>query len=356
MRDIYGNPSSLHGLGIEAEKKVKAAREKTARALGADVNEIYFTGGGTESDNLAVIGTANAKKRFGKRIITTSLEHPAVLEPCAFLEKQGFEVIHIGCDRQGKLDMDALKEAVNDETILISVMHVNNEIGNINDITEISKWKRNALLHTDAVQSFGKVDVNVDALGADLISVSGHKIHGPKGVGCIYIRKGTNITPYVMGGGQERNMRSGTENVPGISGFGLACDMAHKNMQSRTKTMAEAKNYLLKGICDDIPDVMINSPEDACPSVLNVSFLGTRAEVILHMLEDDGIYVSTGSACSSNKKGQSHVLQAMGLSFKEIEGAIRFSFSEFNTIEEMDYVLDHLKTVVKRFRRLGTFR
>lgn len=356
MGDTFGNPSSLHGLGIDAEKKIKKARETAARAFGADKDEIFFTGSGTEGDNLAIIGTANAKKRAGKRIITTALEHPAVLEPCAFLEKQGFEVIRIGCDKKGHLDMDAMKDAINDDTILISVMHVNNEIGSVNDIRAIADMKKNAVLHTDAVQSFGKIGINAGSMGADIISVSGHKIHGPKGVGCVYIRKGLNITPYIMGGGQEKGMRSGTENVPAISAFGKAIEISDGDMKSRVEKMSAARDHLLQGIKDGIPDILINSPDDACPSVLNISFLGTRGEVILHMLEDAKIYVSTGSACSSNKKGQSHVLTELGLSGKEIEGAIRFSFSEFNTIEEMDYVLENLTAIVKRFRRLGTFR
>lgn len=356
MTQDYGNPSSLHGLGITAEKALKEAREAVAKGLGAAAGEIYFTSGGTEADNMAIIRGAQSKKRSGNRIITTGIEHPAVLEPCAYMEQQGFEVVYLDVNSRGELDLEQLEHEINDRTILISVMHVNNELGSINPIDKIAKLKGNAIFHTDAVQSYGKVDINAGSMNIDMISVSGHKIHGPKGTGAIYIQRGLNISPYIMGGGQEKNMRSGTENVPAIAGFGAAADISYTNMKSRTDKMKAARAYLLEGIRAGISDVRINSPEAGCPSVLNVSFLGTRGEVLLHMLEDSGIYVSTGSACSSNKHGQSHVLKAIGLTDKEIEGTLRFSFSEFNTIEEMDYVLENLTAAVRRFRKLGTFR
>ncbi len=356
MTQDYGNPSSLHRMGLDAEKAVREAREAVAKGLGATAGEIYFTSGGTEADNMAIIKGAESRRRAGNRIITTRVEHPAVLEPCAYMAKQGFEVVYIDVDSKGCIDMEQLKSEINDRTILISVMHVNNELGSINPIAEIAKLKRNALFHSDAVQSYGKVDINAGSMDIDMISVSGHKIHGPKGIGAIYVRKGTNIGPYIMGGGQEKAMRSGTENVPAIAGFGAAADISYTNMKSGTGSMKAARAYLLEGIRSSIADIRVNSPEDGCPSVLNVSFAGTRGEVLLHMLEDCGIYVSTGSACSSNKHGQSHVLKAIGLTDREIEGTLRFSFSEFNTIEEMDYVLENLTAAVKRFRRLGTFR
>lgn len=355
MTDAFGNPSSLHGLGLEAEKAVKKARNQIAGVLGADAGDVYFTGCGTESDNMAIIGAVRAGRRTGNRIITTKVEHPAVLEPCSYLEKQGFEVIYLDVDRYGCADLEQLADAVNDETILITMMHVNNETGAVNDIAKAASLKGKALFHTDAVQSFGKERINVSSDRIDMVSVSGHKIHGPKGTGAIYIKKNLNIVPLIMGGGQEKDMRSGTENVAGIAGFGAAAEKA-SDLKGRREKMAAARNHLLEGIKGSIPDVLINSPEDGCPSVLNVSFLGTRGEVILHMLEDNGIYVSTGSACSSNKKGQSHVLSAIGLKPKEIEGAIRFSFSEFNTVEEMDIVLENLESIVRRFRKLGMFR
>ena len=354
MDDFYGNPSALHSLGLASEKKIRAARQNLASALGAKEEEIVFTSGGTESDNMALYGIAQAKKREGKKIITSKVEHPAVLEACKVLEKEGFDVTYIGVDDQCRLDTTQLRAAIDDQTTLISIMAVNNETGTIMPIEEIGRLKGRAVFHTDAVQGFGTV--NLKNTRADLISVSAHKIHGPKGIGALYVKKGVNLPAFIVGGGQERHMRSGTENVPGIIGFGAACQIAMSDIDGRMEKMAAARNYLLAGICDQISDIRVNSPEDGAASVLNISFLGTRGEVLLHTLEQDQIFVSTGSACSSNKKGGSHVLAAMGLSDKEIEGAIRFSFNEFNTTEEMDYVIDKVKTAVERFRRLGSFR
>lgn len=354
MEENYGNPSSLHKLGLVAEKQMRQSRKTVADSLGAKEDEVFFTSGGTESDNTALFGIAHARKRAGKKIITTQVEHPAVLESCRLLEQQGFQVEYIGVDDKCRLDMEQLRAAIDSDTILISIMAVNNETGTIMPVSEIAKIKENALLHTDAVQAYGKI--SLEHTGADLISVSGHKIHGPKGIGALYVKKGVHLPAYLVGGGQERHMRSGTENVPAILGFGAAVEISRKNWTMRQETMEKARTHLLAGLLDQVPDIKINSPEDGACSVLNVSFLGTRGEVLLHTLEQDDIYVSTGSACSSNKKGRSHVLSAMGLSEKEIEGAIRFSFSEFNTIEEMDYVLEKVKNAVSRFRRLGSFR
>ena len=368
MRENYGNPSSLHMLGVEAEKKVRSSRKILAAALGASEEEFFFTSGGTESDNTVLFGVAEARKRTGKKIITTAVEHPAILEPAKRLEAMGFTVEYIGVDRNCHLNMDQLVSAIDDETILISVMGVNNEAGTILPIGEIAalkdrynrEHKTDILLHSDAVQAFGKVPVDLKGAykGVDFLSVSGHKIHGPKGIGGLYIRKGIHLAPFLSGGGQERHMRSGTENTPGIIGFGKAAEMGMAEFAKRTEAMKKARTRLLEGLLAEIPDIRINSPQDetASPSVLNVSFLGTRGEVLLHTLEQDGIFVSTGSACSSNKKGRSHVLTAMGLSDKEIEGAIRFSFSEENTLEEMDYTVEKVKAAVTRFRRLGSFR
>ncbi len=354
MEENYGNPSSLHKLGLAAEKQMRQSRKTVADSLGAKEDEVFFTSGGTESDNTVLFGIAHARKRAGKKIITTQVEHPAVLESCRLLEQQGFQVEYIGVDDKCRLDMEQLRAAIDSDTILISIMAVNNETGTIMPVSEIAKIKENALLHTDAVQAYGKI--SLEHTGADLISVSGHKIHGPKGIGALYVKKGVHLPAYLVGGGQERHMRSGTENVPAILGFGAAVELSRKNWTMRQETMEKARTHLLAGLLDQVPDIKINSPEDGACSVLNVSFLGTRGEVLLHTLEQDDIYVSTGSACSSNKKGRSHVLSAMGLSEKEIEGAIRFSFSEFNTIEEMDYVLEKVKNAVSRFRRLGSFR
>jgi cysteine desulfurase len=352
--EVYGNPSSLHRLGLDSEKQIRGARQEIAASLGAREEEIIFTSGGTESDNTALYGIAHARRREGNRIITSKVEHPAVLEACKVLAQEGYDVVYIDVDDKCRLNMEQLKSAINEDTILISIMSVNNEVGTIMPIEEISRLKGKATFHTDAVQGYGKISLK--QTGADLISLSAHKIHGPKGMGALYVRKGVNLPAFLVGGGQERHRRSGTENVPGILGFGTAAALTMENFDQRISTMAQAKDRLLQGITSEIGDILVNSPEDGAASVLNISFLGTRGEVLLHTLEQDDIYVSTGSACSSNKKGQSHVLTAMGLRPKEIEGAIRFSFSEFNTPEEMDYVVDRVKAAVERFRRLGSFR
>lgn len=371
MREDFGNPSSLYRPGIRAEKAVRGARRELARAFSCQEEEIFFTSGGTESDNTAIFGTAASGKRQGNRIITTNVEHPAVLEAMKRLEEEGYDIVRVPVDADGGVSAEAIFDAVNEKTILISVMRVNNESGMVMPIPEIAARKEQynrehgtgILFHTDAVQAFGKM--KMPAPGVDLVSVSAHKIHGPKGIGALYVRKGTRIRPYIVGGGQEHHFRSGTENVPAIAGFGTACQIAYGRLSERIARMTKVRNYLLRGIEEEIPDIRVNSIRDCagsgeaglcCPAVLNISFLGTRGEVILHTLEQDGIYVSTGSACSSNKKGRSHVLTAMGLSEKEIEGAIRFSFSEENTIEEMDFVLSKLKEAVLRFRKLGSFR
>ena len=366
LTTTYGNPSALHPMGISAEKRVRDARKQVAKMMSANEKEIIFTSCGTESDNMAIMGVANSRKHQGNKIITTKVEHPAVLEVCKSLQNQGFEVAYLDVDRKCNIDLEQLKSEINEKTTLISIMTVNNETGTIMPIKEVAElaqnqaksmgreWGKDLILHTDAVQALGKIPLT--NLGAHMISLSAHKIHGPKGVGALYLKDGVKLPPLILGGGQEKGMRSGTENAPGIVGFGTACSLAEDNFERRVTSMTKVRSYLLEGIKENIKDIVVNSPEDGCPSVLNVSFLGTRGEVLLHTLEQDGIMVSTGSACSSGKKGFSHVLTSMGLSPKEIEGAIRFSFSEFNTIEEMDYVLDKLQVAVTRFRRLGSFR
>ena len=364
LREDFGNPSSLHWLGVTAEKYVKTARKTFAKSIGASEDEVYFTSCGTESDNTALLEGALSRKARGKKVITTKVEHPAVLEPAARLEAMGFEVEYIGVDDKCRLDIKQLKDAITEDTVMISVMAVNNETGTVMPLKEIADIKNrfnkehgcDILLHTDAVQAYGKIPINLN--GIDMMSVSGHKIHGPKGIGGLYIRKGVSVSPYLIGGGQEKNMRSGTENTAGIAGFGRAIDISYENFSKRVTAMTEARNRLLEGIRAEIKDIVVNSPQDqwAGPSVLSISFIGTRGEVLLHTLEQDGIFVSTGSACSSNKKGQSHVLQSMGLSQKAIEGTVRFSFSEFNTIEEMDFVTEKVKQAVNKFRKLGSFR
>lgn len=364
MDTVFGNPSSLYQLGVDSEKSVRHARRQLEQALAMGDGRAYFTSGGTEADNMAVFGAAKALKRRGRRVITSAVEHPAVLECFKALEADGFDVVYIGVDKKCRLDMEQLEAAVNSDTILVSVMHVNNETGTIMPIQEISSiLKKNApeaLLHCDAVQSFGKLPMPVCA---DLLSVSGHKIHGPKGSGAIFIRKGVNLPPLILGGGQEEGRRSGTQNVPAIAGLGLAAEVAAEDRSGRMAELAEIRNSLMEGLKTALDDIVINSPEhtgeaagECCSTLLNVSFMGTRGEVLLHTLEQDGIYVSTGSACSSNKKGRSHVLSTMGLSDKAIEGTLRFSLGRFNTMDEVGYTIDKVTAAVKRFRKLGSFR
>ena len=353
LTEDFGNPSTLYSLGLSAEKLVKAARKNVAKSIGAQEDEVYFTSGGTESDNTAIFGAWEARKKQGKRIITTAVEHPAVLRCFEALKQRGADVVIIPVDGSCSLDMDAFRAALTPDTILVSVMHVNNETGAIFPVKEIAgildayakeQGIARPLLHSDCVQSYGKLPLDVRTLGADMISISAHKVHGPKGAGALYVRKGLHIPPLVYGGGQEKGFRSGTENVPGIVGFGAAAELI--------KPGEFAVHGILKQlILDTIPDIKINSPEDGCSSVLNVSFIGCRAEVLLHQLEQDGIYVSTGSACSSKDKG-SHVLSAMGLKPQEIEGALRYSFCRDNTEEEMQIVAERLRFYVESQRKL----
>lgn len=365
MNQDYGNPSSLHRMGVESEKYVKKARKTAAGAIGAMAEEILFTSGGTESDNTAIFSAVRQLRRQGDHIITTKTEHPAVLECCRALEQEGFRVTYLDVDEDGFLDPGLLQQAIDPGTILVSVMHVNNETGTIQPLEKIGQVVRQsekALFHTDAVQSFGKLPIPLKTAHIDLLSASGHKIHGPKGTGLLYVRNGLHLPPYLHGGGQERGFRSGTENVPGIAGFAKATEIAYREWETHRQTVRMLRDRLLEGIRTEIQDVRINSPvgrnpygdpaEGCLEYVCNVSFAGTRGEVLLHMLEQSEIYVSTGSACSSNKKGQSHVLSAMGRSPEEIEGAIRFSLSPYNTAEEMDYTVDRLKKAVESNRKM----
>ena len=354
MEDCYGNPSSLHSLGLAAERVVRDASRQVRRSLGGPDTQLVFTSGGTESDNLAILGAALALGRRGRRVVTSQIEHPAVSEAMDKLQALGYEVVRVPVDKTGLVDMDRLRSAVNGETVLISIMHVNNETGAIQPIDEINRLKGTALFHTDAVQSFGKLPLSGHQ--ADLISLSAHKIHGPKGVGALAFRKGIRLLPQLVGGGQEQGLRSGTENVPGIAGFGLAAEMAAASLEERARTAAALRARLLSGIRGSISDIRVNSPDDGSPFILNVSFLGTRGEVLLHRLEQDGVCVSTGAACSSRKRGKSPVLVAMGLSEREIEGAIRFSLGAFNTTEDIDAALTRLASAVAQFRKLGSFR
>lgn len=352
MTKDFGNPSSLHRLGLNAEKIVKESRAIIAKAVNADPSEIYFTSCGTESDNTVIKSVVESGKYRGKKIITTEVEHPAVLKPCEWAEAKGYTVIRIPVDKNCMIDLGALEDALDADTLLVSVMAVNNEVGSVMPLEKvrelITKKAPQALFHTDAVQAFEKTELDVKKLGLDFLSISGHKIHAPKGIGALYVKKGVHVPPFMLGGGQESQFRSGTESVPLIAGFGEAVRLAEADKAARIKHIRETRDYLKEGIIKTFGErAQINSPEDGVCSILNVSFTGCRGEVLLHMLEENGIYVSTGSACSSNsKKKGSHVLRAMGLSDDAIEGAIRFSLSEFNTKDEMDQVLKTLKEVV----------
>lgn len=358
MREYYGNPSSLHRKGVEIEKLVKKARKQVAKALGADEGEIYFTSGGTESNNLAILGALEGNRRKGKHIITTKIEHPSVLNVFSKLEERGYDVSYLSVDKNGLIDIDELKNTLRDDTALISIMYVNNEVGTIQPITEvcniIKNRKNRPLLHVDAIQAFGKLTFNLKKLKVDLLSISGHKIYGPKGIGALFIRKGTKIKSIVFGGNQEFGIRSGTENVPGILGLGVASELVKKEFDLNTTKMRELKNRLLVGVKNNLEGTKINGMADeaAAPHILNISFEGIRGEVLLHTLEQEGIYVSTGSACSSRKKAFSHVLKEMRLTEVEMEGAIRFSFSSQNSEEEIDYTIDRLCNIVEDLRKV----
>jgi cysteine desulfurase len=354
--ETYGNPSSMHRMGLDAEKLLKEARAEIATSLKSNETEIIFTGSGTESDSLAILGSYNALKRRGNKIITSKIEHKAVLENCAYLERMGMKVVYLDVDSNGKVNLEQLESELDEKTILISIMWVNNETGTIQPIREIGNLKRKnemLLFHSDAVQAYGKIQIEPKLAGLDLLSISAHKIHGPKGIGALYVRKGARIEPVILGGAQERGLRSGTENVPAIMGFSEASKISKSETQERYKKVSKLKNLLFEGISSEIDNFKINGSlgEDSSPYILNVSFLGTKGEVLLHMLEQDGIFVSTASACSSNRNTESHVLKAMKLKEDEMKGAIRFSFSEFNTENEMVYTIDKLKKSVNLMRK-----
>ena len=340
MDEDYGNPSSLHMKGVQAEHYIKDSADIIAKTLKCTPDEIIFTSGGTESNNLAIIGTALAKKRKGKHLVTSSIEHASVLSVMAFLEKEGFEVTYISPDSSGKVSAEAFADAVRDDTILVSCMHINNKIGAVQPIAEITKAVKkknpNVYVHTDCIQSFGKIEVNLKKLGVDMLSVSGHKLHGPKGSGFLYVKKGTLIRPIIYGGGQQKNMRSGTENVPAIAGLGVAVKLTMTDMAEKMERVMSLRDKLIEGLTA-LPEVYSNS--ETAPHIASISFTGVRAEVMLHALEDKGIYVSSGSACSSNKRRESAVLTAIGLDRDRLESTLRFSFNETNTEEEVDYAV-----------------
>ena len=354
MMNVYGNPSSLHRMGKMAEDLLTDCREKIASTVYGTADEIYFTSGGTESDNMALLGYAFANRRKGNRIICQRTEHAAVLETLKTLEQNGFEIVYITILPDGTPDLSQLEDEAQKGALLMSFMYVNNETGAIFPIERISEIarKNKCALHIDAVQAYGKLPINVRTLGADLMSISSHKIHGPNGVGALYVKKGTKISPIIFGGKQEKGLRSGTENLASIAGFAKACEIKFASFGEDCDKMAHLKYELAKRLQQSICDISVNSPKSSVCSILNVSFKGVKSEVLLHVLESNGIYVSSGSACNSKKNKFSYVLKEMKLSNELSDSAIRFSLSPFNTTEEIDYVVSVLKREIPVLRKI----
>lgn len=351
LRVDYGNPSSLHNRGMEAENYVKEARKRIAQTLKVNEKEIYFTSGGSESNNLAIVGSALANKRSGMHVITTAIEHPSVANPFAYLEEQGFAVTYLPVDAYGCISLQDLKDAMCSDTILVSIMHVNNEIGAVQPVEEaarlIKQTNPNCLFHVDAIQSYGKFRIYPKRMGIDLLSVSGHKIHGPKGSGFLFVRDKVKVHPLILGGGQERGLRSGTENVPSIAGLGQAAMEIYQNFDARIMQMYRLRDYFIAEV-EKIDGVSVNGHKDhrSAPHIVSVSVSGVRSEVLLHALEDREIYVSAGSACSSNKPAVSRTLESIGLKRDLLESTVRFSFSVHTTKEEIDYALEAMAELV----------
>ena len=358
LTEYYGNPSSLYRIGGKAKEILENSRENIAKNLGAaNANEIYFTSGGSESDNWALKGVCRALKAKGKKhIITSKFEHHAILHTCEALEKEGFEVTYLDVDENGFIDLDELQKAITPETILISVMAANNEIGTLEPLKEIGQiaHEHGILFHTDAVQAFGQIPINVDEFNIDMLSSSGHKINGPKGIGFLYIRKGVKIRSFVHGGAQERKRRAGTENVPGIVGYGLAAERANKSMKERTAKEIEIRDHMISRILTEIPYVRLNGDKvKRLPNNVNVSIQFIEGESLLLMLDNFGICASSGSACTSGSLDPSHVLLAIGLPHEIAHGSLRLTLSEKNTVEEIDFVVDELKKIIERLRSMS---
>ena len=358
MCEDYGNPSSMHNKGVQAERYVRYGRETLAKILKVNEKEIYFTSGGTESDNLALIGCAMANYRAGKYLITTKIEHPAILQTMHYLEDQGFEVTYLSVNDKGQISLQELQNAMRKDTILVSIMHTNNEIGAVEPIAEagrlIKSTNPSTLFHVDAVQGFGKYRIYPKRMGIDLLSVSGHKIHGPKGVGFLYIGEKVKIHNIIYGGGQQKNLRSGTENVPGIAGMAKAAEMLYNHLEEDAERLYSLKDYFCEGL-RKIPDIRINNPEgmEGAPHIVSLSVAGVRSEVLLHALEDKGIYVSAGSACSSNKPhtAGSATMKAIKLPEEFLDSTLRFSMSVYTTREELDYTLQVMYDIIPMLRK-----
>lgn len=356
MTEDYGNPSSMHMKGVEAERYLRTAGETVAKILKVNEKEIIFTSGGTESNNLALMGIAEANKRAGRHIITSSVEHASVLNTMKYLEEQGYEVTYLPVNERGQVKLDVLQDAVREDTILVSVMYVNNEVGALEPVEEISKIVKTknpkTVFHVDAIQAFGKYRIYPKRLGIDALSVSGHKIHGPKGSGFLYVSEKVKIKPILFGGGQQKGMRSGTDNVPGVAGIAEAAREAYEDFEEKTERMYDLKDYFIDRI-SEIENVKVNSGRgrESAPHIVSVSFVGVRSEVMLHELESKHIYVSAGSACSSNHPHISETLAGMKLTPEEIDATIRFSFSDLTTKEELDYAVDVIKDRISTLRK-----
>lgn len=351
MENCYGNPSSLHTKGFEAEKYIEKSRQIVSKFIGCNTDEVYFTSGGTESNNMAIMGAVRLRKKYGNRIITTKTEHPSVLSCMKELEKQGFEVVYINPDKYGNISCEDIENVADKNTILVSVMMVNNETGSIYPIGEIKRIIKkkcpNALFHVDAVQGFGKLPLKINSIKADMLSVSSHKVHGPKGVGAIYISKGLKISPIMFGGGQEKGIRSGTHAVPNIVGFGQAVSEI-KNIEENLKVVHTINSYLRERL-SEIEDIVINSPDNASPYIINFSVKGIRSETMLNYLSSKGVYISSGSACAKGKR--SHVLESIGLPSEIIDSSLRLSFSTYNTKDDIDIFLRYLKQGMKEIAK-----
>lgn len=352
----YGNPSSMHMKGVIAEKYITEAKKKIAKTLKVDEKELVFTSGGTESNNLAIIGSALANKRAGMHVITTSIEHASVTNPFIWLSENGFEVTYLGVDAYGQVKIEELKAAIRPDTILVSIMHVNNEIGALQPIEEIGKTIKavnpKCLFHVDAIQSYGKMTIFPKKWNVDMLSVSGHKIHGPKGSGFLFIKDKTKVKPLIHGGGQQKGMRSGTENVPAIAGLAVAAEEMYQSLEENRNHLFALRDYFVEEV-EKLDGVSVNGKKDhdSAPHIVSVSIEGVRAEVILHTLEDRNIYVSAGSACSSNKPAISSTLQSIGLKKELLDSTVRFSFSIHTTKEELDYALDVMRETIPMLQK-----
>ena len=355
--ELYGNPSSMHTFGGQIARKISHAREQVASLLGCEPGEIIFTGCGTESDNTAIKGTLAASPNR-RKIITTRVEHPAVLAVCRELENHGYTIVELNVDKQGRLDTMELEEQLDDNTALVTIMYANNETGVIFPIEEIAGLVSDMgiTFHTDAVQAVGKIPLNLKQSNIDMLSISGHKLHGPKGVGVLFVRKGTRLSPFMLGGHQEGGRRAGTENVPGIVGLGKACELAQKNIKEENQKVKQLRDKLEQAILKDCPDCRLNGDKDnRLPNTSNISFEYVEGEAILLMLDKYGICASSGSACTSGSLEPSHVLRAMGVPFTAAHGSIRFSLSRYNTEDEVDYVIEKMPSIINRLRELSPF-